>query len=124
MTGTTDGIVDALAKQFLTFGPPKYLETDAGSNFKSKKLFDFCQFWGVGVRHAVGGHHEGIGKVERRHRDIKRRLRAMSDRFGTDWEIHLPSSVLIEQRSFFYTWLFSSLFILHETYEFAFGRSC
>ena len=92
-TGTTDGIVHALAKQFLTFGPPKYLETDAGSNFKSKKLFDFCQFWGVSVRHAVGGHHEGIGKVERRHRDIKRRLRAMSDRFGTDWEIHLPSIV-------------------------------
>ena len=75
-TGTTDGIVGALSKQFLTFGPPKHMETDAGSNFKSQKLLGFCQFWDVTVRHAVGGHHEGIGKVERRHRDIKRRLRA------------------------------------------------
>ena len=92
-TGTTDGIVDALSKQFLVFGPPKCIETDAGSNFKSQKLLEFCQFWDVILRHAVGGHHEGIGKVERRHRDIKRRLRAMSDRFGTDWENHLPSII-------------------------------
>ena len=92
-TGTTDGIVDALSKQFLTFGPPKHMETDAGSNSKSQKLLGFCQFWGVTVRHAVGGHHEGIGKVERRHRDIKRRLRAMSDKYGTNWENHLPSIV-------------------------------
>ena len=92
-TGITDGIVDALSTQFLTFGPPKSLETDAGSNFKSQKLVDFCKFWGVTIRHAVGGHHEGIGKVERRHRDIKRRLRALSDSFGTDWESHLPSII-------------------------------
>ena len=45
------------------------------------------------LRSAVGGHHEAIGIVERRHRDIKRRLRALSDNFGVDWESHLSGVV-------------------------------
>ena len=45
------------------------------------------------MRSAVGGHHEGIGKIERRHRDIKRRLRALSDEYGVDWEPHLGGVV-------------------------------
>ena len=96
--GSADDIVDALMTQFLTFGPPCVLETDAGANMRSQKITELCKYWGITVRHAVGGHHEAIGKLERRHRDIKRRLRALSDSHGTDWELLLPPSYFfIEQ---------------------------
>lgn len=41
----------------------------------------------------MGFHHEAIGKIERRHRDIKRRLRALTGDYGADWESHLPAIV-------------------------------
>lgn len=88
-TGTADGIADALSTHFLTFGPPQRLETDAGANFKSQKVQELCKFWGISIRNAVGAHHEAIGKVERRHHDIKRRLRTLTENYGADWENHL-----------------------------------
>ena len=92
-SGSADDIVQALSSQFFVFGPPRRLECDAGSNVRSQSVQRLCRFWGVELRSAVGGHHEAIGKVERRHRDIKRRLRALSDNFGVDWESHLPGVV-------------------------------
>ena len=88
-SGTADYLVDALTTQFLRYGPPQHIETDAGANFKSQKVSELCKFWGITIRHSVGHHHEGIGKVERRHRDIKRRLRTLTDSYGVDWEDHL-----------------------------------
>lgn len=90
---SADDIVHALSAQCLTFGPPRRIECDAGANLKSRAVDRLLQFWGVQRRSAIGGHHEGIGKIERRHRDIKRRLRALSDDYGTDWESHLPGIV-------------------------------
>ena len=93
VSGSADHVVDALTTQFLTFGPPQRIETDAGTNFTSHKMAEFCKFWGVDIRSAVGFHHEAIGKIERRHRDIKRRLRALTSDYGADWESHLPAIV-------------------------------
>ena len=92
-SGSADNLVEALTNQFLTFGPPLRVETDAGTNFKSQKVAVLCKFWGIAIRHAVGGHHEAVGKVERRHRDIKRRLRTLTESYGADWESHLPAII-------------------------------
>ena len=92
-SGSADHVVNALMTQFLTFGPPQRIETDAGTNLTSSKVTELCKFWGVDARSAVGFHHEAVGKVERRHRDIKRRLRALNDSHGADWESHLPAIV-------------------------------
>ena len=83
-SGTADDVADALTTQFLKYGPPQHIETDAGANLKSQKVSDLCKFWGVTLRHSVGYHHEAIGKVERRHRDNKRRLRTLTDSYGVD----------------------------------------
>ena len=45
------------------------------------------------TRASVGYHHEAVGKVERRHLDMKRRLRAVSDAHGADWEQRLQGVV-------------------------------
>ena len=92
-SGTADNITDALSTHFLTFGPPQRIETDAGANMKSEKIAELCRFWGVDRRHATGSHHEAIGKLERRHRDIKCRVRTLSENYGSDWEAHLPAVV-------------------------------
>ena len=92
-SGSAESLTDVLTGHFLRFGPPRIIETDAGANMKSQKVWDLCRFWDIHVRHGVAFHHEAVGKIERRHRDIKRRLRALSDSYGTDWESHLAAIV-------------------------------
>ena len=92
-SGSADELVNALQNHFLIYGPPKRLETDAGTNFKSSKMSELCRFFGAKLVAGVGYHHEAIGKVERKHLDVKRRLRALSDSHGVDWEAHLPGIV-------------------------------
>ena len=36
---------------------------------------------------------EAVGKAERRHRDIKRRLRTLTESYGSDWETHLAAII-------------------------------
>ena len=93
-SGSSDHIAQKLEYHFLTFGPPESLESDAGSNLvKNKSIQTLCEYFGVKTRHSVGYHHEAVGKIERRHLDIKRRLRAVSDSRGSDWEQRLPGLV-------------------------------
>ena len=93
-SGTSDHIVEALNKHFLTFGPPECIESDAGSNLvKNSHVQTLCDHFGVRTRASVGYHHEAVGKVERRHLDMKRRLRAVSDAHGADWEQRLQGVV-------------------------------
>ena len=90
-TGLADCVADALAHHFLTFGPPQCAKCDAGSNLlKNSRVKEMCTFWGVQTRVSVGYCHQAVGKIERRHLDIKRRLRALSSVNGTDWELLLP----------------------------------
>ena len=93
-SGAADYIAQKLEQHFLTFGPPESLESDAGSNLvRNDSIQMLCRYFGVTMRHSVGYHHEAVGKIERRHLDIKRRLRAMSESRGTDWQQRLPGIV-------------------------------
>ena len=93
-SGSSDHIAQKLEYHFLTYGSPESLESDAGSNLvKNKSIQTLCEYFGVKMRHSVGYHHEAVGKIERRHLDIKRRLRAVSESRGSDWEQRLPDLV-------------------------------
>ena len=93
-SGSADYVVEALTQHFFTFGPPERIESDAGSNLlKHCHVKVLCEHFGVNIRVSVGYHHEAVGAVERRHLDIKRRLRAVSDSGGADWETRLSGVV-------------------------------
>ena len=93
-SGSSDCVVEALARHFLTFGPPECVESDAGANLlKSSQVLELCNHFGVATRVSVGYHHEAIGVLERRHLDVKRRLRAVSESHGADWEQRLQGVV-------------------------------
>ena len=90
-SGSADCVADKLAQHFMTFGPPESAESDSGSNLlKNSKVKELCAFFGVKTRVSVGYCHQAVGKIERRHLDIKRRLRALSGSYGRDWEQLLP----------------------------------
>ena len=90
-SGSAECVADKLAHHFMTFGPPECAESDSGSNLlKNSRIGELCAFFGVRTRVSVGYCHQAVGKIERRHLDIKRRLRALSTSYGTDWELLLP----------------------------------
>ena len=93
-SGSSDCIVEALTRHFLTFGPPECIESDAGANLlKSSPVLELCSHFSVATRVSVGYHHEAIGALERRHFYVKRRLRAVSDSRGAGWEQRLQGVV-------------------------------
>ena len=111
-SGSSDHIAQKLEYHFLTFGPPESLESDAGSNLvKNASIQTLCDYFGVKTRHSVGYHHEAVGKIERRHLDIKRRLRAVSESRGSDWEQRLPGLVFSLNNDICRTHGFSPFFI-------------
>ena len=93
-SGSADCVADKLAQHFMTFGPPEFAECDSGSNLlKNVRVKELCSFFGIRTRVSVGYCHQAVGKIERRHLDIKRRLRALSSSHGMDWEVLLPGIV-------------------------------
>ena len=91
---SSEHIVEALSQHFLVFGPLECVESDAGSNLlKNPHVQTLCEHFGTRTRVSVGYHHEAVGKLERRHLDIKRRLRAVSDTHGADWEQRLQGII-------------------------------
>ena len=64
-----------------------------GLTLKNPHVAALCEYFGVRTLASVGFHHEAVVKIERKHLDIKRRLKTISDSFGTDWEQRLPGIV-------------------------------
>ena len=96
----------------MTFGPPECAESDSGSNLlKNSRVRELCTFFGVRTRVSVGYCHQAVGKVERRHLDIKRRLRALSSSYGTDWELLLPGILVVTNNEPCRTHGFSPFFL-------------
>ena len=110
--GASDCVVDALNRHFLTFGPPENMESDAGTNLlKNSHVQALCKHFGVKTRASVGYHHEAVGKVERRRLDMKRRLRAVPDSCGADWEQCLQGVVFSLNSEIYETHGYSPFFL-------------
>lgn len=83
-------IVKELIKFCSTFGLPRVIQTDQGTNFKSKLFEQVLN--GISVNHAVSSayHPQSQGALERFHQTLKSMMRAHCVESGKDWADDLP----------------------------------
>ena len=92
-------IVKQLVKIFSTFGMPKYLHSDQGTNFESTILQKTCAAFGIIKTRTTAYHPQGDGMVERSNRSILQMLRSFTSS-SSDWEDHLPLLLFAYRTSF------------------------
>ncbi|XP_073715771.1 uncharacterized protein [Misgurnus anguillicaudatus] len=83
-------IVKELIKFCSTFGLPRVIQTDQGTNFKSKVFEQVLK--GISVNHVVSSayHPQSQGALERFHQTLKSMMRAHCVEAGNDWADDLP----------------------------------
>ncbi len=83
-------IVKELVKFCTTFGLPREIQTDQGSNFTSKVFAQTLTELGVTHKMSSAYHPESQGALERFHQTLKSMLRAFCVETGKDWADGLP----------------------------------
>lgn len=83
-------VVKELIKFCSTFGLPKIIQTDRGTNFTSKMFEQILK--GLGINHQLSSayHPESQGVIERFHQTLKTMLRSYCVETGNDWDEGLP----------------------------------
>ena len=87
---TAKAVVTALIKFFTTFGLPKTVQSDQGSNFTSK-LFQQAMVQ-LGIKHEMSSayHPQSQGAIERFHQTLKNMVKIYCMENGKDWDVGLP----------------------------------
>lgn len=87
---TAPAITKALIKFFTTFGVPKMVQTNQGTNFLSRSFRHALQT--LGVTHSVTSayHPESQGALERWHQTLKSMLRKYCYDIGKEWDEGVP----------------------------------
>jgi len=87
---TAPAVTRALTRFFTTFGLPKVVQSDQGSNFMSRTFKQALQ--SLGVSHAVSSayHHESQGALERWHQTLKSMLKKYCFDTGRSWDEGVP----------------------------------
>ncbi|KAI2644621.1 Retrovirus-related Pol polyprotein [Labeo rohita] len=83
-------VIKALVKFCTTFGLPKEIQTDQGSNFTSKIFTQTLAALGVSHRMSSAHHPESQGSLERYHQTLKAMIRAYCVETGREWDEGLP----------------------------------
>lgn len=83
-------VVKELIKFCCTFGLPKVIQTDQGTNFLSKVFAQVLEV--LAVKHQVSSayHPESQGALERFHQTLKTMLRAYCLETGREWDEGIP----------------------------------
>lgn len=92
-------VVKALVKFFSTFGLPKHIQTDQGSNFM---LTDFAQVMSeLSIKHQVSSayHPQSQGTLERFHQTLKSMLRKYCAESNREWDEGLPQLLFAIQET-------------------------
>lgn len=87
---TSKAIVKALIKYFSTFGFPKIVQTDQGTNFTSKLFGSVLKSLSVSHQMSSAYHPESQGALERWHQTLKAMLRKYCMDTGKDWDEGVP----------------------------------
>lgn len=89
-TITAPAITRALTRFFTTFGLPKVVQSDQGSNFLSRTFRQALQ--SLGISHSVSSayHHESQGALERWHQTLKSMLKKYCYDTGRSWDEGVP----------------------------------
>ena len=87
---TASSVAKGLTKFFSTFGLPRTVQTDQGTNFQSKLFKQVLQT--LNVRHAVSSayHPESQGALERWHQTLKSMLRKYCIEKEKNWDDGVP----------------------------------
>lgn len=83
-------IVKAMVKFFSTFGLPKRIQTDQGSNFLSKVFAQVMSELAVKHQTSSAYHPESQGALERFHQTLKSMLRKFCSGSNREWDEGLP----------------------------------
>uniref|UniRef100_A0A669F703 Gypsy retrotransposon integrase-like protein 1 n=1 Tax=Oreochromis niloticus TaxID=8128 RepID=A0A669F703_ORENI len=83
-------VVKALTKFFSTFGLPRVVQTDQGTNFMSKVFAQVLKELKIKHQRSSPYHPESQGALERFHQTLKTMLRKYCLESGKDWEEGLP----------------------------------
>ena len=98
---TTESVVDAIAHGWIaSFGVPKTITTDRGSQFTSAIWRQLLDTWGIENRQTTAYHPEANGLVERLHRRMKEALKAMCEDARNQWYWRLPMVLLAIRTTF------------------------
>uniref|UniRef100_A0A8K9UAB6 Gypsy retrotransposon integrase-like protein 1 n=1 Tax=Oncorhynchus mykiss TaxID=8022 RepID=A0A8K9UAB6_ONCMY len=89
-TITAKTVVKALVKFFSTFGLPKVIQTDQGSNFMSKLFSNVLNTLCISHQVSSPYHPESQGALERWHQTLKAMLRKYCMDTSTDWDEGVP----------------------------------
>lgn len=86
----TKGVLQALTKLFSTFGLPKVVQTDQGTNFMSRLFKQVLSQ--LNIKHEVSSayHPESQGALERFHQTLKSMLRTFCAQSEKEWDEGLP----------------------------------
>lgn len=98
-TITTKAIVRAFTKFFSTFGFPKTLQTDQGSNFLSRIFKQVMAVLGITHKVSSAHHPQSQGALERWHQTFKAVLRKYCLESGNDWDEGVPFALFALRES-------------------------
>ena len=87
---TTKSIIKALMKFFTSFGLPKVVQSDQGSNFMSGQFQEAMYKLGIKQVHSSAYHPESQGALERFHQTLKSMLRKYCTETEKDWDEGVP----------------------------------
>lgn len=87
---TAPVVIKALIKFFSTFGLPKIVQTDQGTNFLSKLFSQVLKSLGISHNVSSAYHPESQGALERFHQTLKSMLRKYCFDSAKDWDEGIP----------------------------------
>ena len=98
---SAESVVDALAHGWIaSYGVPKAITTDRGSQFSSTIWRQLLQVWGIENHQTTAYHPEANGLVERLHRRMKESLVALCEDARDQWYWRLPMVLLAIRTTF------------------------
>ncbi len=87
---TASVVIKALVKFFSTFGLPKVVQTDQGTNFLSKLVSQVLTTLNISHRVSSAYHPQSQGALERFHQTLKAMLRKYCRDTAKDWDEGVP----------------------------------
>lgn len=87
---TAKSVLSALTKFFSTFGLPKVVQSDQGSNFLSKLFTQVLKTLGIEHKVSSAYHPQSQGALERWHQTLKSMLRKYCMDTNKDWDEGVP----------------------------------
>uniref|UniRef100_A0A8C1TD20 Gypsy retrotransposon integrase-like protein 1 n=1 Tax=Cyprinus carpio TaxID=7962 RepID=A0A8C1TD20_CYPCA len=87
---TAPAIVKTLLQFFSTFGLPKVIQTDQGTNFLSRLFAQVLKSLSIEHRVSSAYHPESQGAIERFHQTLKSMLRKYCMETGNSWDEGVP----------------------------------